>query len=267
MTCSTGNGARLSGRVALVTGAAKGLGAGIARRLAQEGASVACADVLSTDGTVRHLAKVGGADHVGAALDISMTSEVEAFVTSLLERYGHIDVLVNNAAIAHPVRPVLDISDDIVERIFAVNVRGTIACSRAVGRSMSERGSGRIINVASQVGKVPWPGHGVYSASKAAVIALSQAMALELAPHGVIVNCICPGTMMTDQMRAGFTDTARRLGRDPEELIREKARSMPLGRLGTPEDAAAMVAWLASDEASFTVGATLNLTGGENIAY
>lgn len=254
-------------RVAIVTGAAKGLGAGVARRLAHDGASVICLDVLDPRPAVQRLEVVGGAQHTGAQVDISVSEDVEALVARVLDRYGAIDALVNNAAVAQPVQPLVDTSDEVVERVLAVNVRGTIACSRAVGRAMRERGRGRIVNVASQVGRVPWPGQAVYAASKAAVIALTQAMALELVGSGVIVNCICPGTMATDQMRGGFRDRAKMLGRDVEELIEEKARSMPLGRMGTPEDLAAMVAWLLSEEASFTVGAFLNLTGGECIAF
>jgi NAD(P)-dependent dehydrogenase (short-subunit alcohol dehydrogenase family) len=259
---------RLERRVALVTGAAKGLGAGIATRLAEEGSTVLCADVLDAGLTVEALPRgTGSPRHESIVLDVAQTAAVERVVADVLARHGRIDVLVNNAAIAHSVRPLVDIDDETVARVFAVNVGGTIACSRAVGRAMRERRSGRIINIASQVGKHAWPGHSVYSASKAAVIALTQALALELAESGVLVNCICPGTMATDQMRAGFTDTARRLGRDPEELIHEKAESMPMGRMGTPRDAGAMVAWLASDDASFSTGAVFNLTGGESVAF
>jgi 3-oxoacyl-[acyl-carrier protein] reductase/sorbitol-6-phosphate 2-dehydrogenase len=259
------SGGRLAGRVALVTGAAKGLGAGIAERLAEDGATVVCADVLDAGPTVARLRD--GAPHEAVVLDVARTADVDRVVAAVLDRLGAIDVLVNNAAIAHPVRPLLDLDDEAVARVFAVNVGGTIACSRAVGRAMRDRGSGRIVNIASQVGKVPWPGHAAYSASKAAVIALTQAMALELAADGVMVNCICPGTMDTDQMRGGFADTARQLGRERDELIAEKAASMPMGRLGTPRDAGAMVAFLASEDASFTTGATFNLTGGESVAF
>jgi NAD(P)-dependent dehydrogenase (short-subunit alcohol dehydrogenase family) len=254
---------RLAGRVALVTGAAKGLGAGIARRLADEGASVICADVLDAGPVV---AALPGPGHEAVVLDVSCTSDVERIVADVLERRGQIDILVNNAAILHPIRPLLDLDEAAIERVFAVNVCGTIACSRAVGRTMRNRGSGRIINISSQVGRAPWPGHAAYSASKAAVIALTQAMALELASSNVLVNCVCPGTMDTDQMRGGFADRANAAGRDPEEMIGEKAASMPLGRLGTPRDAGAMVAFLASDDASFSTGAIFNLTGGEAVA-
>jgi 3-oxoacyl-[acyl-carrier protein] reductase/sorbitol-6-phosphate 2-dehydrogenase len=151
--------------------------------------------------------------------------------------------------------------------VFAVNVRGLIACSRAAGRVMQARRSGRIINTASQVGKVAWPGWGTYSASKAAVIAVTQVMALELAPFNVTVNCICPGTMVTDMMRTGFGEAARSAGRDVEQMIREKAESIPLGRMGTADDMGNMAAWIASDHACYTTGASFNLTGGEQVFF
>jgi NAD(P)-dependent dehydrogenase (short-subunit alcohol dehydrogenase family) len=133
---------------------------------------------------------------------------------------------------------------------------------------MIEQGQGgRIINTASQTGKLAWPDWGVYSSSKAAVIAITQVMAVELAPHKITVNAICPGTMVTDMMRTGFGQTAERMGADVEQLIEEHARSIPLGRMGTADDMGAMAAWIASDDASFTTGASLNLTGGEQVFF
>jgi 3-oxoacyl-[acyl-carrier protein] reductase/sorbitol-6-phosphate 2-dehydrogenase len=132
---------------------------------------------------------------------------------------------------------------------------------------MKRQGSGRIISTASQAGKRAWPGWGVYSASKASVIALTQAMALELAGSGVMVNAICPGTMYTDMTKTGFDMAAEATGGDRDEMIAEHARGIPLGRLGTPEDIAALAAFLASDDASFTTGAAINLTGGEEVFF
>ena len=254
--------------MAIVTGAAKGLGAGIARRLAAEGAAVACADVLDTEELAAALPpSAGGGAHMAVGLDVSQPDQVDRCVGEVAERYGRLDLLVNNAAVIQPRLALVDTPDEVVERIFAVNVGGTIACARAAGRIMRERGSGRIVNISSLVAKAPWPELAVYAASKAAVVALTQAMALEMAASGVFVNCICPGTMDTDQMRGGFAEVAARRGIDLEQAVAEKAASMPLGRLGTPEDAASLVAWLASDEASFSTGATFNLTGGESVGF
>jgi NAD(P)-dependent dehydrogenase (short-subunit alcohol dehydrogenase family) len=258
----------LEGRVAIVTGAAKGLGAGIAHRLAAEGARVACADILDTEELVAALTlPAAGGEHLSGTVDVSSVQQVERFVSRVVERHGRIDVLVNNAATIQPLAPLLETPDDVVERVLAVNVRGVFSFARAAGQFMREQGAGRIVNIGSLVAKDPWPGLAVYAASKAAVIALTQAMALELAASGVLVNCVCPGTMDTDQMRSSFEGIARERGVSIEQAIAEKRASMPLGRLGTAADAAAIVAWLASDEASFTTGATINLTGGESVVF
>jgi 3-oxoacyl-[acyl-carrier protein] reductase len=258
----------LAGRVTIVTGAAKGLGEGIARRLAADGAVVACADVLPTEELVAELPPpANGEPHMGAPLDVSDTAAVDAFVAAVAERYGRLDGLVNNAAVIQPRLAVTDTPDEVIERVLAVNLIGTFACARAAARIMRERGGGRIVNFSSQVAKQPWPELGVYAAAKAGVVALTQTMALELASDRVFVNCICPGSMHTDQMRGGFAEVAERRGISLEEAVEEKRRTMPLGRLGEPEDAAALVAWLLSEEASFSTGATFNLTGGESVAF
>lgn len=253
---------RLDNRIALVTGSARGLGEGIARAFAREGATVICADVLDADLVASSLS---GAKAI--RLDVTSSDDVDEAIAGVVKEHGRLDILANNAGVAQPIREIVDTPDDVIDRVLAVNVKGLIACSRAAARQMKEQRQGRIVNTASQVAKVPWPGWGTYSASKAAVVAITQVMAVELAPFNVTVNCICPGTMVTDMMRTGFTEGAEAVGRDVDEMIREKAESIPLGRMGTPEDMGNMAAWIASDEAAYTTGAAFNLTGGEQFLF
>lgn len=259
---------RLDNRVAVVTGSSRGLGAGIAQALAADGAMVVCADVLDAKPLADSLpASPDGRPATAIHLDVTDTASVDDAFAKIASEHGSIDILANNAGVAQPIADVIDTPDDVVDRVFAVNVKGMIACCRAAGRIMREQGSGRIVNTASQTGRHAWPGWGVYSASKFAVVGLTQVLALELAQYGVTVNCVCPGTMVTDMMYTGFGESAASMGRDRDELIREKAESIPLGRMGTAEDMGAMVAFIASDAARFTTGAAFNLTGGEMVFF
>ena len=250
-------------KVAFVTGAARGLGAAIALRLAQDQFAVTCVDVVDPVATVNEIRSRVHEDAIGCAVDVADSAQVEKAVEETVNRFGRLDVLVNNAGVAPRVADFSEITDAEIDRVFAINVRGVLACCRAAAPIMKRQKYGRIISTASQAGRRGWPGWAVYSGSKAAVIAITQAIALELAPYNVLVNCICPGTMDTEMTRAGFEDVGQSSGQSADELIKAKARAIPLGRLGTPDDMAAMVAWLASDAASFTTGSALNLTGGE----
>jgi 3-oxoacyl-[acyl-carrier protein] reductase/sorbitol-6-phosphate 2-dehydrogenase len=259
---------RLDNRVAVVTGSARGLGAGIARALANDGAVVVCADAIDAGPTAASLpASPDGRSATAIRLDVTDTTAVDAAFAEIAREYGSLDILANNAGVAQPIADVIDTPDEVVDRVFAVNVKGMIACCRAGGRIMREQRRGRIINTASQTGRHAWPGWGVYSASKFAVVGITQVLALELAHYGVTVNCVCPGTMVTDMMYTGFGESAASMGRDRDELVREKAESIPLGRMGTAEDMGAMVAFIASDDAQFTTGAAFNLTGGEMVFF
>lgn len=255
---------RLDDRVALVTGAARGLGAGIAEAFAREGAVVICADVGDSDETVAALA---GKRHQVISLDVTRSAEVDAAVAAIVDEYGSLDILANNAGISQPIGTIVNTTDETIDRVLAVNVKGLIHCARAAARVMMEQRRGRIINTASQVGKSAWPDWGIYSASKAAAIAITQAMALELAPYDITVNCVCPGTMLTSMTRAGFGEAAAVAGEDVDRLLADKAASIPAGRFGTAEDMGLMCAWIASDESRFTTGASFNLTGGEAVFF
>jgi NAD(P)-dependent dehydrogenase (short-subunit alcohol dehydrogenase family) len=258
---------KLDGRVALVTGSARGLGAGIAGALAAEGATVVCADMM--DAAPRAAGLPAGTAGAASAIRLDVTDRAAFFkaVDGIVEQYGTLDILCNNAGVGQPIKDVIDTEESEIDKIFAVNVKGVINGMSAAARPMIRAGRGRIINTASQTGKMAWPGWGVYSASKFAVVGLTQVTALELAQHGITVNAILPGTMVTDMMYTGFGEAAKTAGVDRDDMIAEKAASIPLGRMGTAEDIGLMAAWIASDDSRFTTGAQFNLTGGEMVFF
>jgi NAD(P)-dependent dehydrogenase (short-subunit alcohol dehydrogenase family) len=262
---------RLAGKVAIVTGAAGGLGTGIARRLAEEGATVVCADLRDATATLDSLTAPAAQRHRQMSVDVTDKDAVEQMITSTSEAYGRLDVLCNNAG-TYQSTPMIDASDDEYHRQFTINTWSVFVASRAAGRLMQRQGAGRIINTASQLAKVARSGSGIYAASKAAVILMTQALALELAPHGVTANCICPGTMQTAMMTDSEGRPAEEVAASQGVAVSEAFRDyidahIPVGRLGQPEDMGALVAWLASDEAGFVTGAALNLTGGEQVFF
>ena len=251
-------------RVALVTGAGGGLGGGIAAALAERGATVLCADIRDAGSVADTLPR--GRGHA-VTLDVTDSAQVDRAIGELVREYGRLDLLVNNAGIAQQPTPLLDTPDDVIERVLNVNVKGVLYCSRAAVRVMIGGRSGRIINISSQAGKCGAPNWAVYSASKAAVIAATQALALEVAQHSITVNCICPGPMLTEMTRASIRVEAEEKGENEAEMLAKRGRSLPVGRFGTPEDVGAMVAWIASDDSAFTTGASFNLTGGESVFF
>jgi 2-hydroxycyclohexanecarboxyl-CoA dehydrogenase len=241
----------LAGKVVLVTGAARGIGAGIARAAAEAGAAVALGDVAER--TVREAAAALGARAVPLVMDVSDARSVRAAVDEAEARLGPIDVLVNNAGI-DVIGPFLDSSEETWERLWAVNLKGTLLATRAVLHGMVARERGRIVNLGSDAGRVGSSGEAVYSATKGGVIAFTKTLAREVARHGVTVNCVCPGP----------TDTAllEQVREYDEKLHASLARAIPLRRLGRPEDVAAAVVFLASDAAAYITGQTLSVSGG-----
>jgi NAD(P)-dependent dehydrogenase (short-subunit alcohol dehydrogenase family) len=263
---------KLDGKTALVTGAAQGLGEGIARRFAAEGAVVTCVDRLDADHIAASLPVSSDRRKSGAAIvDVTDRGAVEAAISRHVDDYGRLDILVNNAG-TYRVAEIIDDSDESFHQQFAVNTWPVFVACRAAGRYMKDQRWGRIINTASQLGKVARAGYGVYSASKAAVILLTQALALELGPFGVTANCICPGSMATALLsdangRPGLEVAAER-GIGVNELFADYiAAKIPVGRLGEPADMGALATWLASDEGGFMTGSAVNLTGGEQVFF
>ena len=244
----------LNGRVGLVTGAGGGIGRAIARRLAREGMAVA---VLDRDGAAAEAvaAEIGG---LAVTADVTSEGEVGRAVEAVLARLGQIDLLVNNAGVAW-MGPALEMPLEALRAMLRVNVEGVFIVSRAVLPHMSARRSGSVVNLASWAGKTGNAHFAGYSASKFAVIGLTQALAREMAPHGVRVNAICPGIVVETAMRTAIEAQQRQYGL-PETSEREK--SIPTGRVSVPEDVANIAAFLASDEASYMTGEAINLSGG-----
>jgi NAD(P)-dependent dehydrogenase (short-subunit alcohol dehydrogenase family) len=244
----------LSGRVGIVTGAGGGIGREIARRLTREGMVVA---VLDRDSAAAEAAaaEIGG---LALAADVTSPEEVSLAVDTVLARLQRIDVLVNNAGIAW-MGPAMDMPIEALQAMLRVNVEGVFIVSRAVLPHMMASRSGSIVNLASWAGKTGNANFAGYSASKFAVIGLTQALAREMAPHGIRVNAICPGIVVDTAMRSAIEVQQRHYGL-PDTSEREK--SIPIGRVSVPDDVAQIAAFLASDEASYLTGESINLSGG-----
>jgi 3-oxoacyl-[acyl-carrier protein] reductase len=240
-------------RVAIVTGAAGGLGEAIARRLAADGLSVVVAD-LDARAAERVAAQLGTESAVGIAVDVADPASAQALVEATVARFGRVDVLVNNAGIAGPTAPVQDLPPDDWARVLAVNLSGTFHCTRAALPPMLAAGWGRIVNVASIAGKDGNPGMSAYSASKAGVIALTKSVGKETATSGVLVNCVVPGVV-----DAGLTDKTT----DEERAL--FLSRVPMGRMGRPEELAELVSWLSSERCAFSTGATYDFSGGRAV--
>lgn len=247
---------RLAGKVALVTGAGQGFGQSIAERFARDGAGVAVLDLKGE--AAREVAEGIGPTARAFEADVSRASEVDEAVRAAIEAFGGLDILVNNAGISHRNQPMLDVSEEEFDRVFAVNVKSIYLTARAVVPHFRGRGGGVILNIGSTAGIRPRPGLTWYNASKGAVNLMSKSMAVELAPDRIRVNAIAPVAGETPLL-------ATFMGEDTPEKRAAFRASIPWGRLSQPDDIAAAAVFLCSDEAEMVTGSVLQVDGGRCI--
>jgi 2-dehydro-3-deoxy-L-rhamnonate dehydrogenase (NAD+) len=236
-------------KMALVTGAARGIGLAIASRLAADGARVA---VLDIDAKAAEAAakKVGGGA-ISISADVTKAADVDAAIRRVIDTWGRLDILVNNAGITGRSFPIQELSDEDWSRVIDADLTSVFLCCRAAIKVMLGQGSGRIINIASIAGKEGNPTLVPYSAAKAGVIGLTKALAKEVCTKGILVHAIAPAVIGTELLQ--------QMERSTVDLLVSK---IPMGRVGRPEEVAALAAWLASDDCSFTTGAVHDLSGG-----
>jgi 3-oxoacyl-[acyl-carrier protein] reductase len=241
----------LSGKTAVVTGSARGIGKTIALELAAAGATLVISDVMVEEGqqVVKEL-KTRGSEATWVKSDVSVCAEADRLIQSTLDHFGQIDILVNNAGITRD-NLLMRMSEDEWDLVLAVNLKGAFNCIRAATRTFMKQRSGRIINIASVVGQMGNAGQANYAASKAGIIGLTKSVAKELASRNICVNAVAPGfiqTAMTDKL--------------PEKARESLLGVIPLGRLGQPADVARVVRFLAEDDSSYLTGQVINVDGG-----
>lgn len=253
----------LDGMIAVVTGAAQGLGFAMAEQLAREGAAVIIADVQvdKARAAADQLQELG-LKVQSAHCDVADSASVTAFFDKLVSKHGRLDILVNNAGVGQTVAAVVELSDQEWERVLNVTLSGTFYCCRAAAPIMEEQESGCIVNISSVNGQNPAALVAAYNVAKAGVISLTRTLALELAAYGVRVNAVCPGPVYTEFNRRNMAQRCRSLNINEDQMIERIRSAIPLGRWGEPIDIARSVAFLCSPAASWITGETVRVSGG-----
>lgn len=266
---------KLENKVSVITGGAnsRGIGGAIARRLAREGADLVLMDICPNKHAREQLnALCGEIEQLGRRSlaiigDVTESRDVASMLSQAVKEFQKIDILVNNAGIGGPQKTLVEISEQEWDRVIAVNLKGAFLCAKTVAAHMiSKNIPGKIINIASQAGKRGFLFQGAYCASKFGIIGLTQVMALELARYKITVNAVCPGTVDTDMIDEMFENLAKISNKTPGEIKKRIIQhQIPLGRMEKSEDVANLVAWLASAEADYMTGESVNITGGQTM--
>jgi 2-hydroxycyclohexanecarboxyl-CoA dehydrogenase len=251
----------LKGKAALVTGGGRGIGRAIALGLAREGAQVAVLDILEDNATaVAREIEAMGVKGLALGVDLTRRAEVDRAVADTLAQFGQLDIVVNNAG-WDKLELFLDSEEETWEKILAINFKSILYVCKAALPSMVQRGSGKVINIASDAGRVGSTGEAVYAGTKGAIIAFSKTLAREMARHRITVNVVCPGLTETPLLQGIRAQSPK-----TEKVIEAVTRAIPLGRVGQPEDIAGAVVYLASPAADFVTGQTLSVSGGLTMA-
>ncbi len=251
----------LKGKTALVTGGGRGIGRAIALGLAREGAQVAVLDILTDNaGAVADEIEALGVKGLALGVDLTRRAEVDRAVADALAQFGQLDIVVNNAG-WDKLELFLDSEEETWEKILAINFKSILYVCKAALPSMVQRGSGKVINIASDAGRVGSTGEAVYAGTKGAIIAFSKTLAREMARHRITVNVVCPGLTETPLLQGIRAQSPK-----TEKVIEAVTRAIPLGRVGQPEDIAGAVVYLASPAADFVTGQTLSVSGGLTMA-
>jgi NAD(P)-dependent dehydrogenase (short-subunit alcohol dehydrogenase family) len=253
---------RFENQVAVITGAANGIGKACAQRFAQEGAFVACLDVTDElNQAIAEEVRSLGAGAIALHCDVTDPESIKTAIDTVMEKWGRVDILVASAGI-YTGSPLVEVSLKQWSRLIDINLTGVFLTNQAVAPIMMKQRSGSIINISSMAGKTSWPASAEYSASKSGVIGLTRSVAMELAPYGATVNAVCPGNTLTDMVRGVAGKVGSMDGMTGEEWLQMRANDCPMKRLAEPWEMAGVCAFLASEDSRYLTGQAIEVDGG-----